>query len=206
MSTVTTVLFDLGGVFLDWDPRYLYAKLFGDDVEGMERFLAEVCTTEWHDRQDMGEPIAEACAELARAHPEQAELIGAWYERGEEMVRAVIYETVDLLSDLKSAGVPCYALSNMERENYDRRRVLYPFLEWFDGAFISGYEGVMKPDPRYFSLALDRFGLSASEVVFIDDRSENIDAAAAMGMATVWFRSAPALRLALGPFGLLPKG
>ncbi|MGD0810465.1 MAG: HAD family phosphatase [Acidimicrobiales bacterium] len=199
----SAVLLDLGGVFLDWDPRYLYRKLFGDDVAGMEDFLANICTPVWHSEQDRGQSIAEACAERRAKVPGHAELIDAWGERAEEMVRGVIQGSVDLFAELKATGVPCYALSNMERENWERRTEIYDFLGWFDGYFISGLEGVIKPDPEYFRRALERLDLQPDEVLFIDDRPENTAAAGALGIPAVVFTTPEALRGELVGRGLL---
>jgi 2-haloacid dehalogenase len=190
-------------VFLDWDPRYLYRKLFGDDVAGMEDFLANICTPVWHSEQDRGQSIAEACAERRAKFPGHAELIDAWGERAEEMVRGVIQGSVDLFAELKATGVPCYALSNMERENWERRTEIYDFLGWFDGYFISGLEGVIKPDPEYFRRALERLDLQPDEVLFIDDRPENTAAAGALGIPAVVFTTPEALRGELVGRGLL---
>lgn len=200
------VIWDLGGVFLDWDPRYMYVKIFGDDVEGMEHFLSTVCTPDWHAGQDLGRDIGEACRELAAAHPAYAELVFAWHDRVEEMIRGVFDESVAVLGELKDKGVPCYAFSNMEKETYERRLGLYPFLNWFDGAFISGIEKVMKPDPRYFRRGLQRFGLAADEVIFIDDRALNVETAGALGMTVIWSRSPHDLRPRLARLGLLGPG
>jgi len=200
---VTAVLWDVGGVFLDWDPRNLYRKLFGDDVAGMEDFLANVCTQAWHEEQDLGKPIEEACAELAARHPGQASLIRAWAERNEEMVHGPIEASVTLLSEVLKAGVPCYALTNMERESFERRARLYEFFRWFDGYLISALEGVMKPDRRYFKLALERFGLVPGESLFTDDRLENVEAARALGMNAVVFRGAAGFRDELVARGVL---
>src|ERR1700751_4174590 len=120
------VVFDLGGVLLDWNPRYLYRKLFGGDEAAMERFLAEVCTAEWHRAHDLGVPTEHTCAQLANAHPDQADLIWAWSRQSEEMIAGPIDGTVRLLGELKADGVPCYALTNMERETYPLRRDRYP--------------------------------------------------------------------------------
>jgi 2-haloacid dehalogenase len=199
----SAVLLDLGGVFLDWDPRYLYRKLFGDDVAGMEHFLANICTKAWHVEQDRGQSIPEACAQLRAEFPEYAELIDAWGERSEEMIIGVIEGTVEVFSELKETGVPCYALSNMERENWARRFETYDFLGWFDGYFISGLEGVIKPDSEYFERALERFDLRPDEVLFIDDRPENTATAMALGIPAVVFTSPEALRDELVVRGLL---
>jgi 2-haloacid dehalogenase len=197
------VLLDLGGVFLDWDPRYLYSKLFGDDVVGMEHFLTNICTTPWHVEQDRGQAVPEACAQLRAQYPEHAELIDAWGERSEEMIRGVIQGTVEVFAELKATGVPCYALSNMERENWERRFEIYDFLGWFDGYFISGLEGVIKPDSEYFVRALERFDLQPDEVLFVDDRPENTAAAGALGIPALLFTSPEALRGELVARGLL---
>ncbi len=165
------VLWDLGGVLLDWDPRHLYRKLFGDDEAAMDDFLARVCSPQWHARAGLGKATAEACAELAAEHPGQAEMINAWAERNEEMVAGVISGSVEVLAELRAAGTACYALSNMEKESFQRRLQLYDFLSWFDGCFISSFEGVMKPDLEYFERALARFGLSPADCLFIDDRA-----------------------------------
>jgi 2-haloacid dehalogenase len=203
MPKPSAVLLDLGGVFLDWDPRYLYRKLFDDDVAGMEHFLANVCTTAWHVEQDRGQSISEACAERRAEFPEYAELIDAWGERSEEMINGVIKGTVEVFAELKETGVPCYALSNMERENWERRSEIYDFLGWFDGYFISGLEGVIKPDSEYFERALERFNLRPDEVLFVDDRADNVAAARALGMPAVVFISPQALRDELVARGLL---
>jgi len=196
------VLLDLGGVFLDWDPRYLYRKIFSDEA-AMEDFLANICTPAWHLEQDRGLSVAQACAELSAGHPELAGLINAWRERSEEMIGGVIRGSVEVLAELKAARVPCYALSNMERENWEIRYKTYAFLGWFDGHFISGLEGVVKPDPEYFKLALDRFGLRPHEVVFVDDREQNVSAARALGIPAVLFCGPEALRAELVALGLL---
>jgi 2-haloacid dehalogenase len=200
---VKAVLFDLGGVFLDWDPRHLYRKLFGDDVAAMEDFLANVCTPAWHAQQDLGRGIAEACGELSATYPGYADLITAWAERNEEMVKGVIDGSVEILAELVAAGVERYALTNMERESWERRYQRYEFLRWFDGYFVSSFEGVMKPDRRYFELALERFGLEPEEALFTDDNQQNVDAAGALGVQAVLFRGPSALREELLARGIL---
>jgi 2-haloacid dehalogenase len=200
---VSAVLWDVGGVLLDWDPRYLYRQLFGDDVAAMEDFLANVCTPSWHAEQDLGRPIDEACKELAAKHPGQASLILAWSERNEEMVRGQIDAGVELLTEVVRAGVRCYALTNMERESFERRARIYDFFELFDGHFVSGFEGVMKPCPRFFKLALERFGLVPEETFFTDDKAENVAAAVKLGVPATVFRHAATFRQELVARGVL---
>ena len=197
------IVFDLGGVLLDWNPRYLYRKLFDGDDAAMERFLAEVCTMEWHHAHDLGVPPERTCAELARAHPEQAELIWAWSRRSEEMISGPIVGSVELLAKLKDAGVPCYALTNMERETYPLRRKRFPFLGWFDGTVVSGFEGVAKPDPAIFELLLERFDLDRRATVLVDDSPANVRAASIVGLQAIEFESPGRLREWLEQAGLL---
>jgi 2-haloacid dehalogenase len=198
----SAVVFDLGGVLLDWNPRHLYRKLFDDEVE-MERFLSEVCTLDWHRAHDLGVPPEETSPPLAAAHPEHAERIWAWTQRTEEMLAGPIDGTVEILRELRDAGVPCYALTNMESWTYPGRRERYPFLTWFDGTVVSGFEGVAKPDPRVFELLLDRFGLTAADTLFIDDSPVNVQAARDAGMRAIEFESPGGLRASLEDVGLL---
>jgi 2-haloacid dehalogenase len=198
---VRAVVFDLGGVLLDWNPRYLYRKLFGGDDAAMERFLAEVCTMEWHHAHDLGVPPEETSPPLVAAHPDQAELIWAWTRRSEEMLGEPIHGTVKILGALKEQHVPCYALTNMETWTYPGRRDRYPFLQWFDGTVVSGFEGVAKPDARVFELLLDRFSLDAAHTLFIDDSAANVDAAHRAGMQSLRFESPEQLRRRLEDAG-----
>ncbi len=196
-----TVVFDIGGVLLDWDPRYLYGKLFRDEAE-MERFLAEVCTPEWHAGNDRGVPFAQSSAELAARHPGQEELILAWGQRSEEMEGGEIQGSVEILAELLGAGIPCYALTNMERETFPRRMERYPFMRWFTGTVASFQEGVVKPDPEIFRRLLSRFALDPWATVMIDDSLANLGTAAAVGMRTIHFRSSEQLRGSLEQLGL----
>lgn len=204
-TPIKAVVFDLGGVLLDWNPRHLYRKLF-DDEAAMERFLAEVCTLEWHAAHDRGVPVEESCARLAAAHPEQAELIRAWGRRSEEMIAGPIEGTVEILRELKQRGVPVFALTNMEAETYPLRRARYEFLSWFDGTMVSAYEGTIKPEAEIFRRLLRRFGLDPPATLMIDDSAANLGTARALGMVTVQFRSAGELRAWLEQAGLLSPG
>ena len=204
---ITAVIFDLGGVLLDWNPRYLYRKMF-DDEEAMERFLSEVCTMDWHEANDRGVPFEVTCAQLAEEHPEHAEQIWAWGTRTEEMVGGPIEGTVQVLRELIAAGsVRVFALTNMEAHTYPVRRERYDFMRWFEGTVVSSEEGVVKPDPRIYLALLDRFGLEAGSTLMIDDSARNIEAARTLGLATVLFESPEALRTELEALGLLaPAG
>jgi 2-haloacid dehalogenase len=169
----------------------------------MDQFLGEVCTTGWHDPHDRGEPTAKSCAELATRYPEWSDLIRAWAERSEDMVAGPIRESVEVLRDLKETGLPCYALTNMEAETYPLRLQRFPFLGWFDGTVVSGFERVAKPDPEIFVRLLDRYNLTASNTLMIDDKLENLAAAERIGMFTLQFHSPRQLRNRLESLSLL---
>ncbi len=202
-GAIGAIIFDIGGVLLDWNPRYLYRRLM-DDEEAMERFLSEVCTMDWHEANDLGVPFEVTCAQLAAQHPEHAELIWAWGRRTEEMVGGPIDGTVAILRELKDDGkVRLFALTNMEATTYPLRRERYEFLRWFDGTVVSSSEGVIKPDERIFRVLLERYGLTAASTIMVDDNPRNIAAAAALGMPTVLFESPERLRRALEEHGVL---
>jgi 2-haloacid dehalogenase len=200
---IDAVVFDLGGVLLDWNPRHLYRKLF-DDEAAMEQFLRDVCTPQWHAPHDRGQPTAASCAELATRFPDQADLIWAWSERSEEMVNGALEGTVAILRDLKDAGMRCYALTNMEAETYPLRRDRFPFFALFDGTVVSAQEELMKPEPEIFLRLLERFELTAASTLFIDDAPENVEAARQLGLQVILFRSAQDLRMRLEALGVLP--
>jgi len=202
-TVIDAVVFDLGGVLLDWNPRYLYREMFGQEAD-MERFLAEVCTLDWHVANDLGRrPVRENCVELARAHPDQAEAIMAWTQRSEEMIGGEIPGTVEILAQLRAAGMPCYALTNMEAQTFPLRQQRFAFMHWFDGAVVSSREGVVKPDPEIFRRLLGRFALRATSTAFIDDAQRNVDAALALGLQAVRFTTPESLREWLGARGAL---
>jgi 2-haloacid dehalogenase len=200
-------VFDLGGVLIDWNPRHLYRKVFGDDEAAMEHFLATVCTQAWNECQDAGRSLAEAIVMLCAEHPDKRALIEAWSLRFDEMMAGPIHGTVDILAALRERGVPLYALSNWSAETYPVAERRFNFLTWFRGVLISGREGMKKPDPRIFTLLLERFGFVADDAVYIDDSPHNVAAAEALGIRAVRFTGPetgpPAVRQALAAMGLL---
>ena len=203
MVTRSVVVFDLGGVLIDCDPRNLYRKLFAGDDAAMEHFLATVCTPDWNERQDAGRIFAEAEAELIARHPEKAPLIRAWGARFDEMISGAIEDSVAVLGELKNRGTPLYALTNWSTETFPPQRRRFPFLAWFDGIIVSGEEGVIKPDPHIFKILLRRYALVPEQTVFTDDNPDNAAAARALGMHGIHFRSAETLRRELAALGLL---
>ncbi|WP_053202952.1 HAD family hydrolase [Jiangella muralis] len=203
MSAPRTVVFDLGGVLVDWDPRYLYRTLLPSDAE-VERFLTEVTTPEWNTAQDAGRSWADAVAELSARHPEHAELIAAYDSRWIETIGGHIDGTVDLLRELRSGGsVGLYALTNWSAEKFPLALERFEFLSWFEGIVVSGAERLVKPDPRLYQVLLDRYGLDAASSVYIDDNPSNVDAAAELGMISLHFTGPDRLRDELSQLGLV---
>jgi 2-haloacid dehalogenase len=200
----TTVVFDLGGVLVDWDPRYVYRQLF-DDPDEMESFLAKVTTAEWNAQQDAGRPWAEAVKLLVAEHPQRRELIEVFYRRWPEMLAGEIPGTVDVLADLRAASVRLVALSNWSAEMFPVARERFDFLAWFEAIVISGDVGVNKPDRRIFDHLTEQFGIEPAAALFIDDSSANVDAAKALGFRAIQFTDAKALRGELVRLGLLPE-
>ena len=198
----SSVVFDLGGVLIDWNPRYLYRKLF-DDEAAMESFLSDVVSPEWNGQQDSGRTWAEAVEVLSREHPEQRDLIAAYWHRWQETLGDAITPTVEILEELRERGVRLYALSNWSAETFPVARPRYPFLDWFDGIVISGEVKLAKPDPRIFRHMLDRFSLDPAATVFIDDSEANVRAAAVQGIVALRFEDAATLRRDLVRLGLL---
>jgi 2-haloacid dehalogenase len=202
MRDFDTVVFDLGGVLIDWNPRHLYRKLFEDDIAGMERFLSDVCSPSWNERQDAGRSFDEAVADLLPRHADQAHLIAAFRDRWSEMLGGEIPGTVAVLSELKAAGVRLYALTNWSRETFPVARTRFDFLQSFDGILVSGQEMLVKPDPAIFELLFSRFDIQPKRSVFIDDSQRNVQCASTTGMQAVLFTDAEALRTALIGLGL----
>jgi len=196
------VVFDLGGVLLDWDPRYLYRRLL--DESEVDAFLTEVDFAAWNHRQDMGEQSwAAAVDALAARHPHRRELIAAYPQRFRETISGPIDESVTVVRELNDRGTRLFALTNWSAETFAGIRGEFDFLGLFEGIVVSGEERLGKPDPRIFRLLLDRFGLAARDTVFVDDSPANIAAAQASGMVTLLFRTPRQLRADLGLLGLL---
>jgi len=200
----SVAVFDLGGVLLDWNPRYLYRKLFDGDDAAMEHFLATVCTTEWNECQDAGRTFAEGTRALLPQHADKLELIEAFGKRFDELIAGPIAGAVEVLAEVKQRGVPLYSITNWSAETFPPQFVRFPFLSWFDGIVVSGLEGVIKPDPRIFRILCERYRVAPESAVFIDDVAANAAAAAALGIHGIHFRSPEQLRRELVAVGLLP--
>jgi 2-haloacid dehalogenase len=200
---VRAVLFDLGGVLIDWNPRHLYRRIFAEEA-AMEHFLATICTQAWNEEQDCGRPFAEGVRLLVQRFPAFAEQIEAYDRRWQEMLKGPIADSVAVLAELRARAVPLFALSNWSQEKFPVARARFPFLEWFGGIVLSGEVGIKKPDPRIFELASERFGLSPPHTAYIDDVAANAAAAARLGFHAHHFVTPADLRRFLAGCGLLP--
>jgi len=198
-----TVIFDLGGVLIDWDPRHLYRKLFAGDDAAMEAFLATVCTNEWNRAQDAGRSCAEATRLLQAQHPDRAELIAAYYARFDEMMRGPIEGSVAILAELRARGTPLYALTNFSAETYRPAFRRFEFLSWFDGVVVSGEVGALKPERRIFEILCRRYRIDPARAVFIDDVAANAEGARQFGMHAIVFAGPDSLRAELADLNLL---
>jgi len=203
--SIDTVIFDLGGVLIDWNPRYLYHRLF-DDAATMEHFLTQVCSPQWNAEQDAGRPWHEAIAELSDRFPEHADMIAAFRSRWPEMLGGAIAPTVAVLDELRNSGLRLLALTNWSHETFPVALERYAFLGWFEGILVSGAERLAKPDPAIFQLMLSRYGLAAERCVFIDDSPANIESARALGLHALHFSDAGRLREQLRALGLALPG
>lgn len=199
----TKVVFDIGRVLIEWDPRHLYRELFDGDEDQMEEFLSTVCTPAWNLEQDRGRPWSEAVAHLTAEHPHCAELIRAYDEMWDAMVPGAIAGTPEILAELKARKVPVYSITNFSVDKFKRAQQRFDFLNRFDGVIVSGEERLIKPDPAIYRCLMDRYGLDAADLLFIDDNRENVEAAIGLGMAAHHFSDADALRLDLERVGLL---
>ena len=197
------VIFDLGGVLIDWDPRHLYRKLFRGEEAAMEDFLATVCTAEWNRGQDAGRGCADAIRLLKDRHPDRAELIDAYYARFDEMMAGPIAGSVEILAELHGRGTPLYGLSNFSSETYPLALQRFPFICLLRKVVISGDVRAIKPDPRIYQILLGRCAIDPHRAVFVDDVVANIATARQLGLHGIVFTGADALRRELAELRLL---
>jgi 2-haloacid dehalogenase len=203
MGSRDVVIFDLGGVLIDWNPRHLYRKLFAGDEAAMEHFLATVCSQEWNRGQDAGGLIADAARRLKELHADKAELIDAFYGRFDEMMAGPIRGTAEILAELHARGTPLYLLSNFSAETYPLACQRFDFLRLFDGIIVSGEVKAIKPDRRIYEILIERYRIDPHRAVFIDDVAENVDAAQRLGIHGIQFIDPEGLRAELAMLDLL---
>ena len=186
--SIDTVVFDVGGVLLDWDPAHLYRQVLDDDER--TRFLAEVCTMEWHHQHDLGVPFAETIPAQCERFPDDAEHIRLWESRYADMVTGEIDGMRAVVDSLRADGMRLLLLSNMPSEVWPALVERWDILRGFDGAVISGDERLVKPDPAIYRALIDRYDVDPACALFVDDRQVNVDAARALGFHAVLFRTA----------------
>ena len=177
-------LFDLGGVFFNWDPEFFYKSIFKSRKE-MEYFLNNICNDDWNKKQDEGRLIIDAEKELILAHPKYTKEIKLYYQNHRKMIKGVFHETIKEFMKIKSKNYLCYVLSNWSSETYDGMEEEYPFLKKFDDKIISGDYSLSKPDKKIFELAISKFRLIPEKTVFIDDKLENISATKKLNFITI---------------------
>jgi 2-haloacid dehalogenase len=198
-----SVIFDIGAVLIDWNPRHLYSKLLPDDA-AITGFLEEIGFDDWNRALDGGGLWAPAIAELAGRFPHHAALIEAAHARWHEMLPGAIEDTVAILEQLAAKGTPLYAITNYSSEKWLETRARFPFFAHFRDIVVSGDEKLLKPDPAIYRLCLTRNGLDAGSCLFIDDVPKNVAGAAALGIDAILFETPQKLAADLTARGLLP--
>ncbi|HEV8514801.1 MAG TPA: HAD family phosphatase [Cyclobacteriaceae bacterium] len=201
--SIDTVVFDLGGVLIDWNPRHLYRKIFKTEQE-MEWFLENVCTSDWNEKQDAGRSFEEATKELLDKFPEHEAPIRAWYDRWQETMNGPIAGTVEILKQIReSRKHKLYALTNWSEQTFPWALKNFDFLHWFEGIVVSGHEKTRKPFPEFYQILLDRYKIDPTKAIFIDDVLRNVKGAEAVGIGGVHFQSPQQLKLELQKLGVL---
>ena len=190
MSKINTIIFDLGGVLIDWNPEYVYLDAFQGDREKMQWFFDNICTSDWNENQDAGYPIAKANEDLIKLHPEYEDLIKIFYGRWKEMLGGAITGTVDILEKLiKSNKYKVVALTNWSNETFPIALERFEFLQWFEGIVVSGDEKTRKPFKEIFDITLNRYQIAPENAVFIDDNLRNIEASNTIGLHGIHFKT-----------------
>lgn len=188
MAEIKTIIFDLGGVLIDWNPNYVYDTIF-DNPADKKWFFDNICTPDWNEEQDAGRTLADATEILVRQFPEQEDNIRAYYGRWSEMLKGPIQGTVDILKGLKESGeYQLLALTNWSAETFPVALERYDFLHWFDGRVVSGEEKTRKPFIEIYKTLIDRFNVHTSSAVYIDDNARNLYPARELGMHTIHFQ------------------
>lgn len=194
MKKFDTIIFDLGGVLIDWNPKYLYSNIFEDERK-MNDFFAEVCTSDWNEEQDGGRSLKDATDELIGRFPDHKDNIRAYYDRWEEMLRGPIEGTVEILKEVKeSNNVKLYILTNWSAETFPIALNRFEFLHWFDGKLVSGEEKMRKPFREIYELLIQKFDIEPTTAIYIDDNQRNLAAPKELGIDTIHFVSPEQLR------------
>lgn len=203
MSKVDTIVFDLGGVLIDWNPRYLYRKIFKTEEE-ITWFMENICTSDWNDQQDAGRSFEIATQELIAIYPQHEAPIRAWYDRWQESIGGAITGTVEVLDEIRrKKKYRLYALTNWSAETFPWALDNFEFLHWFEGIVVSGREKTRKPFADIYDILIKRHVIEPKSALFIDDNIKNIHGAQAAGLQTIRFESPEQLRASLIARGIL---
>lgn len=203
MKKFETIIFDLGGVLVDWNPDYLYKEIFNDSKQ-MNEFYANICTSDWNEQQDAGRSLSEATEELVARFPHEEKNIRAYYDRWEDMLKGPVEGTVEVLKQLKDEKkVKLYALTNWSAETFPIALNRFDFLHWFDGRLVSGEEKIRKPFRPIYEMILKRFSIDPTTAIYIDDNARNLTIPAEMGIHTIHFMSAQQLKQELQELGVM---
>jgi 2-haloacid dehalogenase len=204
MAAINTIIFDLGGVLIDWNPCYVFHDNYFDTTETRDYFFDNICTSDWNETQDAGYPIAKATEERIALFPEWEKAIRDYYGRWTEMLGGPIWETVDIFRELKqNPGLKIYALTNWSAETFPVALERFDFLQWFDGRVVSGEEKMRKPFPEFYQLLLNRFSAKPEEALLIDDNLRNVKAGELLGIQSIHYKNAKELKNKLINFQLI---
>ena len=200
---IKNIIFDLGGVLIDWNPRYLFTEVF-ESLTEMDFFLSEVCSPEWNEAQDGGRSLADGTEILVKQHPGFEREIRLFYNEWPKMLGDAIASNVQLLNRLISMNrYGIFALTNWSAETFPIALERYDFLHNFEGILVSGEENLKKPDPAIYQLMLKRFELQPHSTLFIDDNLRNVKAANEVGLIGIHFTDDESLQRSLSKHGVL---
>ena len=203
MNKINTLVFDFGGVLIDWNPAYVYLKEFRGNQEEMSHFLNTICSWEWNENQDAGYSLQKATEERVAMYPEHERLIRMYYGRWKDMLGYEHTDTVALLKTFKDHNkYRLIGLTNWSHETFPVALERFDFLSWFEGIVVSGTEKMKKPDANIYTLTLDRYKIIPENAVFIDDKLENVHAATKLGIHGIHFSSAAKLKRDLETLGI----
>lgn len=203
MSQISTVVFDLGGVLIDWNPEYVYRKIFSTEEE-VKWFLKNICTGDWNEEQDAGRSLEEGTNILIRKFPEHEANIRAFYDRWEEMLGGPIHGTVDIFREImQQPSLKTFALTNWSAETFPIALGKYDFLHWFNGRLVSGEERTRKPFLDFYQTLISKFEIDPRKSVFVDDNARNLVPAKVLGFETIRFESPEQFRNELTALGVL---
>jgi len=200
---INTIVFDLGGVLIDWNPDYVFKKIFNNDEQKMRWLYDNICTPAWNEEQDAGRPLSEATEMLVKEFPDHEENIRAYYGRWKEMLGGPIQGSVDIFKKLKDSGAyKFYALTNWSHETFPVALELYEFLHWFDGRLVSGEEKTRKPFTVFYEKLIRKFNIDPNAAIYIDDNVRNLHPAADLGFKTIHFKNPQQFEQDLRSYGV----